>query len=430
METLSTRQAAPVPSTALDHETSSLPEFKRYRPKPGHPDWARLAGEARALAAEFRPHLAKPETKTARLRRQLAAFKTTGQNYLANRRKAKARREDLLPLYFIWTTTRACNFLCTYCDDHQGKKYPELPNRGVLDTARGKQLLEVMRTRTPSVYFAGGEPTSRKDLPELTRTARDLSYYPIIINTNGSLVERNLRKPEWATWMADTDIIIVSLDTLDVASASTMWVYEKAEDVYRNLLLLREFAKEMNFKLMVNAVIQPEHVEEARDVMDFADDMGIWFTPVPQNVGPKVHDALRDNQAYGALVETIIERKREGALITGSLRMNRRLLHSEPLVCRNTLKPHVDYDGKVAWPCKACVNVKPEYIDVLAYQDVDRLYDDATKIISPTGFHGPARNQCGANCNWAQNYSTDAYAHGLMHPFSLLGDITEFLSAR
>lgn len=430
MQTLSTASAAPVPPTSLDHETSSLPEFKRYRPKPGHPDWARLAAEARALAAEFRPRLAAPETKTARLRRQLAAFKTTGQNYLANRRKAKAGREDLLPLYFIWTTTRACNFLCTYCDDHQGNKYPELPNRGVLDTARGKQLLEVMRTRTPSVYFAGGEPTSRKDLPELTRTARDLSYYPIIINTNGSLVERNLRKPEWATWMADTDIIIVSLDTLDLASAAKMWVYEKSEDVYRNLLLLREFSKEMNFKLMVNVVIQPGHVEEARDVMDFADDMGIWFTPVPQNVGPTVHDELREDQAYGALVETILERKRAGALITGSKRMNRRLLNSEPLQCRNTLKPHVDFDGKVAWPCKACVNVKPEYIDVLAYQDVDRLYDDATKVISPTGFHGPARNQCGANCNWAQNYSTDAYAHGLMHPFSLLGDITEFLSAR
>lgn len=408
---------------------AGLPAFKHYTPKPGHPDWAKLAAEARVIAAELRPGLARPEPAGRRLRRRLTAFRTTGKNFRENRRRAKAGREDLLPLYFIWTTTRACNFTCTYCDDHQGQKYPELPNRGVLDTVRGKRLLEVMRTRTPSVYFAGGEPTSRADLPALTRHARDLSYYPIIINTNGSLIERNLRKPAWSTWLADTDIVIVSLDTLDLASAAKMWVYEKPLDVYRNLLILRELAGEMGVKLMVNVVIQPGHVDEARDVLDFANDFGLWFCPVPQNEGPRV-GAIHQDPAYAALVETILARKKAGYRITGSPRMNRRLLRSEPLDCRNTLKPHVDFDGRVAWPCKACVNVKPEYIDVLAYDDVDALYADATKIISPTGFAGPARNQCGASCNWAQNYSTDAYAHGLRHPTALLGDLSEFLQAR
>ena len=40
----------------------------------------------------------------------------------------------------------------------------------------------------------------------------------------------------------------------------------------------------------------------------------------------------------------------------------------------------------------------------------------------------PAANQCGAECNWAQNYTTDAYAHGLEHPASLLRDVIEFVS--
>ena len=110
--------------------------------------------------------------------------------------------------------------------------------------------------------------------------------------------------------------------------------------------------------------------------------------------------------------------------------MLRRLLWSEKLVCRNTLKPHVDYDGRLFWPCKASVNVEPRRIDVLRFDNVDALYRFAAEQIDPTGFHGPGPRQCGANCNWAQNYSTDAYAHGLEHPLSLVRDIAEFVRAR
>ena len=42
-------------------------------------------------------------------------------------------------------------------------------------TVGAVRLLEVMRTGTPAVYFAGGEPTLRADLPALTRRARDLA---------------------------------------------------------------------------------------------------------------------------------------------------------------------------------------------------------------------------------------------------------------
>ena len=33
----------------------------------------------------------------------------------------------------------------------------------------------------------------------MPRAARDLRYHPIVINTNGSLITRNLRKPAWRT---------------------------------------------------------------------------------------------------------------------------------------------------------------------------------------------------------------------------------------
>lgn len=385
-----------------------------------------LLTEARALADELRPALVRPRRGFAERARRARSYRTAAHNYLTNRRLARAGREDLRPLYFIWTVLRTCNFRCDYCDDHRGRKYPELPADGALDTARAIRLLQIMRTRTPSVYFAGGEPTLRDDLPALARAARDLAYYPIIVNTNGSMIERRLREPAWRTWLADMDIVIVSLDGVDEGRLAQLWRYRRSREVLRNLLLLRELAAEQRFKLMINTVIRPGAIADARAALELADELGIWFCPVPVNTGPTVDGALAADPEYAALVDDILARKRAGRRITGSLRMNERLLRSAPLSCRNTLKPHIDYDGTLLWPCKAAVAVEPAAIDVLAFDDVDSLYDHARAVIDPTGF----AQRCGARCNWAQNYSTDAYAHGLQHPWSVARDVAELLRAR
>ncbi len=393
------------------------------------PDWQTLNARAHIMAHELLPRLERPQEGLALYQRKLAAYRTTLQNFFYNRSLDREGREDFRPLYFIWTVVRACNFLCTYCDDHQGHRYPELSNKGVLNTEQGKRLLSVMRTRTPSVYFAGGEPTARQDLPVLTRHARDLNYYPIIVNTNGSLIAKNLAKATWRSWLADVDIVIVSLDGLDLNILGPMWGFQNPEVVFENLLLLQKLSKVMGFKLMVNTVIQPGIVAQARAVLDWAREQGIWFCGVPMNLGPTVHPKLKEDPEYIDLVEIILAHKRAGQRISGSLRMNERLFRSDPLNCRNTLKPHVDFDGRLFWPCKASVNIAPRTLNVLDYTDLAALYADATAQVSPHHFHGPAANQCGANCNWAQNYSTDAYVHGLRHPWSLLSDVRSFLGA-
>lgn len=411
-------------------EPRGLDTFALYRPRAGHPDWPALAHEAAQLVEALRPRLEPPRRGPRRWRRTASSYGTATRNFLTNRRLTRSGREDLRPLYFIWTLLRTCNFACEYCDDHRGRKYPDLPNRGVLSTDDARRLLRIMRTGTSSVYFAGGEPTLRKDLPELTREARDLGFYPIVVNTNASVIDRMLARPGWHTWLADTDTIVVSLDALDLSTLARMWRTPRPHHVLRNLLLLRELAAQMRVKLMVNTVIQPGLVQDARDVLDFANDLGLWFCPVPVNVGPRVDERLLADPDYRALAELILARHRAGYRISGSRRMNRRLLFAEPADCRNTLKPHVDFDGTLLWPCKASVNVEPEAINVLDFEDVESLYRHATGRIDPTGFCGTGADQCGAACNWAQNYSTDAYVHGLHHPLGLVRDAARFLRPR
>ncbi len=409
---------------------NAITRFDQYRPRPGHPDWTRLSAEASDLAAELLPTLERPRRGPARARRAARAWTTALSNFATNRRRHRQGRWDLLPMYFIWTALRSCNFACTYCDDHRGRKYPDLPTEGTLNTEQGLKLLRVMRTGTSSVYFAGGEPLLRKDLPVLVRAARDMDYHPIVVNTNASIIDRLLRKAEWKTFLADVDILVVSLDGLDLEDLSETWVTRKPQDVLRNLLLLKELAEPMGVKLLVNSVVRPGRLQDASDVLDLATDLGIWFTPVPMNEGPRAASGLLQDPAYRSLAARILAAKKAGQRITGSRRMNHRLLHGDRLSCRNTLKPHVDFDGRLAWPCKASVNLEPLWIDVLQFDDLRTLYEHASTLRDPTNFHGQGPEQCGADCNWAQNYTTDEYAHGLDHPTRLVAALGEFIGRR
>lgn len=412
--------AVAAPSAATP---GSLPEFHHYRPRAGHPDWPTLARAARDEAAHLRTVLAPPQSRLREAARKARSFATASEVFVENRRRARVGREDLLPLYFIWTTHRRCNFACDYCDDHQGHKYPELPPEGALNTDDGLRLLTIMRTRASSVYFAGGEPTMRRDLPVLVRAARDLNYYPIIVNTNASGLAKQLRLPSYRSFLADVDTIVVSLDGLDVDWLARTWHYPRPTDVLESLLVVRELAADMRVRLAVNTVIQPGLTQHARDVLDLACDLGLWFSPVPCNTGGTIADGLRGDPAYDALTSLILERKRAGHSIQGSLRLNERLLRSAPLVCRNTLKPHIDHDGRLFWPCKASVSEPPITARVLDFDHVDALWADCTRRKDPARFS----ERCGARCNWAQNYTTDAYAHGLLHPSSLASELLDFL---
>jgi hypothetical protein len=195
-----------------------------------------------------------------------------------------------------------------------------------------------------------------------------------------------------------------------------------------NILALRRLQSRVRFKLMVNTVITPETIGEADAILDWANDLGIWYSPVPMNCGANVNDKLTAMPEYRALCAKIMRRKKEGYKILGSKRLLENLLNSSPIVCRPSLKPHVDIDGSLIWPCKTKSNLSPVKIDVLKYDSLDAAYAAGARLIDPTNIHGHGPGQCGADCNWMQNYVTDMYARGLENPLSsgLLAEMFEF----
>lgn len=90
----------------------------------------------------------------------------------------------------VWNMTRRCNLKCVHC--YAQAKDIEFENE--LSTAEGKNLIDDLANfGSPVILFSGGEPTLRKDLPELAAYAREKGMRAVI-STNGTLIDENLAK--------------------------------------------------------------------------------------------------------------------------------------------------------------------------------------------------------------------------------------------
>ena len=101
------------------------------------------------------------------------------------------------PLWLLAELTYRCPLQCPYCSNP-------------LDFARQdkelttEQWIEVFRQAramgSVQLGFSGGEPLTRKDLPELIRAARDLGFYTNLITSGIGLTESKLTpsaRPGW-----------------------------------------------------------------------------------------------------------------------------------------------------------------------------------------------------------------------------------------
>jgi MoaA/NifB/PqqE/SkfB family radical SAM enzyme len=400
-----------------------------------------LQAQAIRQANEILPLIHKDSDDTWRDRaedkvRRTRAAATALNNFLINRQRLKENNHAFRPLYFIWSMLNSCNFRCTYCEDNRGNAYPDLKDEP-LDFDRRLKLLEIMRTGTNAVYFCGGEPTLLADLPRYTDAAYRLNYYPMMVNTNGFNLHAMLKKPAWRKWLRQMDTIIVSLDSLNVSRLKVMWGVNRVEQVLVNLLMLRELRKAVDFKLMINAVILDDTVDQVSDLLDFINDLeDVWFVAVPAGLnGDKANpkrqagDDIIARNDFQKLASKIIARRREKHLMAGSERMLEMFKNGKPPNCLPTLRPQIDPDGLIAWPCRATKNVQPVYINLLEHKSVDEAWNTGLRHISATNFYGEDEDQCGEVCMYMKTYSTARYFEALKNPFqsSYLSEMIEFV---
>ncbi|MHA1357338.1 MAG: radical SAM protein [Candidatus Helarchaeota archaeon] len=395
----------------------AFPRYHHYSPKSHHPNWNEMHQEALELALKICKNISLDKTalsSTLFQKRKLLALYRTIKNLFFNMRRMKKGDQNFIPIFYIWTMTNQCNFLCSYCSNHRGGKYPELWRQGLkndLTTAQGKQLIKIMKDST-AIYFCGGEPTIRKDLPELLDYTTNLNMFNMI-NTNGSLIGDLLLDPRYKKFLSQMDVVIISLDSLSIPQLSEMYKVKEliARKVLRNILVLRILQNFVQFKLVANTVITEDNLEECFDILDFCCDLGICFSPVSANIKHEPNYTLLKNPRYQALVDKILERADQGYPMIASSRMLKQLLRAENIHCYPTVFDHIDYNGEIFWPCKTYLNAA--MVNVLNYKNVHDVHKAAAQLIDPTNF----AEKCGGKCAWMQDMVTDAYGKALIGLF-------------
>ncbi|KAF5421123.1 MAG: Radical SAM superfamily enzyme, MoaA/NifB/PqqE/SkfB family [Candidatus Methanocomedens sp.] len=90
----------------------------------------------------------------------------------------------------VWNMGRRCNLKCIHCYAQSR----DIEYADELTTQQGKELIDdLAQFGSPVILFSGGEPTMRKDLPELAMHARDKGMRAVI-STNGTLIDEKMAK--------------------------------------------------------------------------------------------------------------------------------------------------------------------------------------------------------------------------------------------
>lgn len=283
----------------------------------------------------------------SRHRRLLAGSASAALTVLGNLARHRILGKDCLhPLYVVWYVTLRCNLRCLFCDDGTGKKYPEV-RYPELNTDEAFRFLSLVRPACPSIYFSGGEPFMRRDFAPLLRYARELRFWPIFVNTNLSLCDFAQDA------LRDIDVLVVSLGSTDAArydrilQRSHGWT----QRILNNLRFCGRLQAEGGPVVVVNCVVSPGRIEDARLVLDLCRAEDLWFSPVPENRGFYVNPELLRDPEYSLLVADIAAARKNGDPIYGSRRGLDVILQVRSFKCYPTLTPHVYPNGDLFFPC-------------------------------------------------------------------------------
>ncbi len=285
---------------------------------------------------------------------------------------------------YVYFTFR-CNLACVYCNDGSGKKYGDCSNEGELDTDGWLKVLEVLRRETDVLIITGGEPTCRKDLPQLLQACTDLAFSKVCLLTNALTLDKH---PEV---FEHSDMIMISLDTLNEEKADRMMGAKAGtlKKILSNIELAAAARKKHKFKLYFNICITPDNIEDVHEVLDYALELNIGFTPLPEVVAIYPQEGLKDNPAYEQLIDRVINLKQSGCDVLGTMAYVGGIRHFDNYRCLPTLLARVWPNGDLLYPCQKLHKVGGNLLEL---GDLSLAVDEGIRK------HGPIPN-CDNRCH-------------------------------
>src|ERR1700682_1798427 len=274
------------------------------------------------------------------------------QLYFRNAWRRRVLRTKVVAPYAVtFYVTHKCNLACSYCT----QKEPDCSS-DELPPSETIRLLKRIRKETDSIVITGGEPTLRPDIEELTEAARfDCQYRSLLLITNGTLLDR---KP--GILRAVTGLV-VSLDALAADPTNPLSKPAALPKVLENLELAKELLGSPR-RITISTVIEQWNVSEVERLLDWCGEQGFVFAAQSAQMEKMPNLALLKNPQYQALVDKIIERRRNGTQpINGTPRTIETLLRFGDFQCYRQCFPGCIRTAMFFIPASRCVRLPGIY---------------------------------------------------------------------
>ncbi|MBT9438656.1 MAG: 12,18-didecarboxysiroheme deacetylase [Desulfobacterales bacterium] len=164
----------------------------------------------------------------------------------------------------VWNITRRCNLKCVHCYAHA--KDQVFDNE--LTTEEGKNLIDdLSQYKVPVLLLSGGEPTIRKDLPELAAYAIEKGMRAVI-STNGTLITQQM-----ARVLKDIGLsyVGISLDGMEKIHDR----FRGVKGAFRSALEGIKNCQDAGIKVGLRFTINKFNVAEIENIFNLLEDMDI-----------------------------------------------------------------------------------------------------------------------------------------------------------
>jgi pyrroloquinoline quinone biosynthesis protein E len=182
----------------------------------------------------------------------------------ASLRPLRADPEPAPPLAVLLELTHRCPLSCPYCSN-------PLQLIGMREELSTEQWLRVLEQAAElgilQAHFSGGEPTLRKDLPELLRHARAHGLYCNLITSGVGVSRERLQELQHA----GLDHLQLSIQDSHSEGADRIAGYAGS---HQRKLALARWCGELELPLTLNAVVHRHNAERVADMIELALELG------------------------------------------------------------------------------------------------------------------------------------------------------------
>lgn len=211
--------------------------------------------------------------------------------------------EDKRPVV-VWNVTQRCNLKCIHCYAHA----KDALSKNELTTEEGKALLDdLAQFGVPVVLFSGGEPTMRKDLPELARYAVERGMRAVI-STNGTLIT-----PEKAGLFKEIGLsyVGISLDGMEEVNDRFRGVKGAFQAAVTGIRNCQEAGIKVGLRFTMNRL----NAAEIPDIFDLTEDLNVpricFYHLVYTGRGSKLVEEDLSHKETRAAVDLIMDRTKD-----------------------------------------------------------------------------------------------------------------------